>query len=346
MTKTIWTMTIAAILVAGLLAPAFTNNVYAVTQVITLKSGNAPVGNTDPQITMLSKGSVGPFGPLTATDFAAADAGPNAWVVSPHPAYKPHLTSNPTAEWISTTTTKSPITALYSQQFNVDNCRQVTSADLRISVLVDNQLGDISQEGVFINGNPVIGTKILGVIASNFQIDQNLGPFDVTSLVSPGANHLYTYMQDNGVVGALQYSATLTIDCLPPNEAPVCTGATASQDMIWHPNHKFVPISILGVTDADEGDTLSIEITGIQQDEEVNAKGDGKTSPDGKGVGTDSAEVRAERSGTGDGRIYEISFTADDGNGGECTGSVQVGVPHDKKDTPIDSIVRYDSTIP
>ncbi|MGV7226341.1 MAG: hypothetical protein ACQ9CV_05435 [Nitrosopumilus sp.] len=31
MTKTIWTMTIATILVAGLVAPAFTNNAYAAT---------------------------------------------------------------------------------------------------------------------------------------------------------------------------------------------------------------------------------------------------------------------------------------------------------------------------
>ncbi len=45
------------------------------------------------------------------------------------------------------------------------------------------------------------------------------------------------------------------------------------------------------------------------------------------------------------GRVYEISFTADDGNGGSCTGSVTVGVPHDKKDTPENSGTIYDSTV-
>ncbi|MDP6822942.1 MAG: hypothetical protein QF554_06585 [Dehalococcoidia bacterium] len=69
------------------------------------------------------------------------------------------------------------------------------------------------------------------------------------------------------------------------------------------------------------------------------------------GVGTSTAQVRAERSGSkkvpGDGRVYEIGFLADDGYGGTCSGSVTVGVPHDqgkKGSVVVDSFVRYDST--
>ncbi len=129
----------------------------------------------------------------------------------------------------------------------------------------------------------------------------------------------------------------------PSNEAPDCSSAAPSSATLWPPNHKFHSVSVNGVTDAD-GDAVTITIDGITQDEPVNGKGDGNTSPDGAGVGTDTAEVRAERSGKGDGRVYEISFTADDGNGGTCEGSVNVGVPHDKKDTPTDSGQDYDST--
>jgi hypothetical protein len=125
--------------------------------------------------------------------------------------------------------------------------------------------------------------------------------------------------------------------------APDCSSAAPSSATLWPPNHKFHSVSVNGVTDAD-GDAVTITIDGITQDEPVNGKGDGNTSPDGAGVGTDTAEVRAERSGKGDGRVYEISFTADDGNGGTCEGSVNVGVPHDKKDTPTDSGQDYDST--
>jgi hypothetical protein len=59
------------------------------------------------------------------------------------------------------------------------------------------------------------------------------------------------------------------------------------------------------------------------------------------------AQVRSERSGLGNGRVYEISFTASDGVGGECQGSVFVCVPHDQsgKDCEcIDDGQIYDAT--
>jgi hypothetical protein len=47
----------------------------------------------------------------------------------------------------------------------------------------------------------------------------------------------------------------------------------------------------------------------------VDGLGDGSTSPDGTGVGTEQAQVRAERAESGNGRVYHIAFTASDGNG-------------------------------
>lgn len=142
----------------------------------------------------------------------------------------------------------------------------------------------------------------------------------------------------------------LTIEC---NEPPDCSGASASPSQLWPPNHRFVLITILGVTDPD-GDPITFTIDSIFQDERVRQAGGGagNTSPDGMGMGTSTARVRAERNGTprtpGDGRVYTIGFTADDGNGGTCVGTVTVCVPHDQR--PGASCVNggplYDSTIP
>jgi len=135
------------------------------------------------------------------------------------------------------------------------------------------------------------------------------------------------------------------------NQPPECTGAYPSSDLLWPPNHKFAAISVLGVTDPD-GDAVSLVIDSIFQDEPVDAAGDGHTTPDGQGVGTDTAAVRAERSGSkkvpGDGRVYHIGFTAEDVHGGTCSGEVLVGVPHDqgKGKTPVDGGALYDSTTP
>jgi hypothetical protein len=135
----------------------------------------------------------------------------------------------------------------------------------------------------------------------------------------------------------------------PDNQEPDCSAAVASIGTIWPANHKFVSITVLGVTDPD-GDPVTISIDSIFQDEPVDALGDGRFAPDGADVGGSTAYVRAERSGTkklsGNGRVYHIGFTAEDGNGATCSGEVLAGVPHDRNSPPIDDGALYDSTLP
>jgi hypothetical protein len=133
---------------------------------------------------------------------------------------------------------------------------------------------------------------------------------------------------------------------VPANQSPVCSAAQATPNSLWSPNHQFEAVAISGVTDPD-GDPVTVTATGVTQDEPVNAKGDGNTSPDAI-IQAGTASVRAERSGNGDGRVYQIAFKAEDGKGGACTGSVIVGVPHSMKKgtTAIDSGQAYDSTQP
>ena len=141
----------------------------------------------------------------------------------------------------------------------------------------------------------------------------------------------------------------------PANRAPVCSAARASVTSLWPVNHRWVAIKVLGVTDADN-DALTLTITSIFQDEPTNAKGDGDTAIDGKGVGTSTAYVRAERAGhdgddddddrgraNGNGRVYHIRFTASDGTA-SCTGEVTVSVPTSRNGSAIDGGALYDST--
>lgn len=127
--------------------------------------------------------------------------------------------------------------------------------------------------------------------------------------------------------------------------APDCSGAAASQGVIWPPNHSMVAETIVGVTDPF-GLPTTISVTAIQQDEPVEVDGSGNTEPDGSGIGTPTAYVRAERAGPGTGRLYFISFSATDSTGAQCTGMVQAYVPHDQGQgfVPTDTGQRYDST--
>jgi len=115
---------------------------------------------------------------------------------------------------------------------------------------------------------------------------------------------------------------------------PVCTAATAVPDRTWPPNHRFVSVAITGVTDPD-GDPVTVTVTGITQDEDVDAAGvaDGSTCPDGAGMGTPLGRVRDERSSKGNGRVYHVMFRADDDRGGSCMGTVDVCIPLHKGGT-------------
>jgi len=133
-----------------------------------------------------------------------------------------------------------------------------------------------------------------------------------------------------------------------PNQPPDCSGAYASVEVLWPPFHALFPITVMGVTDPD-GDTLTLTVTSITQDEPINYVADGDTEPDAFGVGTSVAQIRAERAGNRNGQIYAINFTGDDGKGGQCGGSVNVGVPHDEGEqlaTIIDDGQNYNSTQP
>lgn len=129
------------------------------------------------------------------------------------------------------------------------------------------------------------------------------------------------------------------------NLPPDTSAAVPSLDLLWPPNNKMQTIQILGVTDPEEG-PVTIKITGITQDEPVSEP-DRRHAPDGTGLATAAAALRAERNGGGNGRIYVIHFLATDDKGASTEGSVRVCVPHDQSGTScVDDGQSYNSTVP
>ncbi|HEX6097618.1 MAG TPA: hypothetical protein VF432_14920 [Thermoanaerobaculia bacterium] len=195
------------------------------------------------------------------------------------------------------------------------------------------------------SGYAVSGPTSLSLAAGETRtvtLDVNVPAFAVEGTEDP-LSLVVTSTTDPGVTNnAVVYTLVGT-----SNQPPDVTRAVPSADRLFPPNGRFEEVDIEGVTDPD-GDEVTITIDSIRQDEEVDAEGDGSTCPDGGGVGTSTATLRAERSGTGDGRVYEIAFTAGDGRGGTTPGTVRVCVPHDmgqgQGDNCADSAVRYDST--
>lgn len=196
------------------------------------------------------------------------------------------------------------------------------------------------------------------VAANDSDIDGNLASASATALTQPSLGTLtnhhdggFTYTPAPNANGLESFtyqicdsdnlcaSALVTITVTAVNDDPVCDAAIPSATSFWPPNHRFEPVTISGISDV-EGDAIAITIDTIFQDEPV--AGD----PDGEGIGADTAQVRVERDGNGNGRYYHIGFTAGDGNGGFCSGTVQVSVPKSQDDmgVAVDDGPRYDST--
>ena len=143
-------------------------------------------------------------------------------------------------------------------------------------------------------------------------------------------------------------SATLELVVNDLNSPPDCDSASSSAVELSPPDHMFVEIDLLdatGISDPD-GDPVMVTVGGITQDEPVDADdGDGVTSPDGAGIGSGVASVRAERAGGGNGRVYQVSFTASDDKGASCEGSLLVTVPLSQGGGPaVDDGQIFDST--
>jgi hypothetical protein len=194
----------------------------------------------------------------------------------------------------------------------------------------------------------VVGDGSIRVFAASSEDGVEFGPFeevadDVDIGVADGRFLAVKVVFQRSSEGVSPILLDLTIEL--GNEPPDCSKAKPSISRIHSHRRKFVPVWIENLGDP-EGDPVTVRITRIMQDQPVDTKGDGKFVPDGKGIGSHRALIRAERArgrhGHGRGRIYEIGFTATDPGGRSCNGAVRVQLG--RRDGEALDRPKYDST--
>ena len=130
--------------------------------------------------------------------------------------------------------------------------------------------------------------------------------------------------------------------------APVMT-LNGLTPVMWPPNHKYQTFSVTdfvtSVTDScDTGLGVgSVVISQVTSDELENSGADGNTLNDIV-IAADckSVQLRSERAGNGDGRVYTITFKGTDSSGNVGTATAIVSVPKSQGSGPaIDSGPRY-----
>lgn len=131
---------------------------------------------------------------------------------------------------------------------------------------------------------------------------------------------------------AVGQTTVTIIDDRPPE----LNALTPSPSHLWPPNHRLVPVTI----DAEAVDDCDVHprimLVGAASSEPDDNRGDGHTRGDIRdaSVGWEDTSVllRAERSGRGAGRYYELSYAAIDGSGNTSEPeSARVVVAHDER---------------
>jgi hypothetical protein len=143
-------------------------------------------------------------------------------------------------------------------------------------------------------------------------------------------------------------AASGTIANTPDSGAPTITLIPNVNMTLWPPDHQYVSVSVTDFVasasdDCDPTVNLnSVYILKITSDEVENGNGDGNTLNDIV-IGADckSAQLRAERDGGADGRVYTITFKVKDATGNFTTATATVTVRKNPNTPAVDSGTHY-----
>jgi hypothetical protein len=192
-----------------------------------------------------------------------------------------------------------------------------------VAPVIGNVPGPIQAEQTSLAGTPVIVP--LPTAADN--CDDNVIITSNAPAVFPLGTTTVTFTATDDAGNSSTATTTVTI---VDTTQPTIDSVSASPSTLWPPNHKLKPV-LVSVNVSDICDAhLDCVIISVSSNEPINGLGDGNTAPDWVITGNLTVNLRAERSGTGDGRVYTITVRCTDESGNSSTRAVQVTVAHDQ----------------
>jgi uncharacterized repeat protein (TIGR01451 family) len=152
-----------------------------------------------------------------------------------------------------------------------------------------------------------------------------------------------TYTVSDGTNTTTVTRTVNVVDTIPPT-----INLNGQNISFWPPNHSYKTVNVtdLVASVTDSCDTTlavsSVVISKVTSDETENGDGDGNTFNDIIiASGCKSVQLRAERNGSGNGRVYTITFKVQDASGNVTTATATVKVPKNANGVAVDDGPRY-----
>lgn len=161
-----------------------------------------------------------------------------------------------------------------------------------------------------------------------------------------GQATLVTFTATDGCGKVTALSSTVSVvDSTPPDLA-----ASAAVTELWPPNHEMIDIG-LEVATSDTCDeaapSVAVSVTSDEHPSDELGAGGWIHCPDAVVTDDGRVLVRAERAGTGDGRVLHVTVTATDACGNASQAGFDVSIPANKgsKGAAVDSGQAHDATV-
>jgi endonuclease G len=199
----------------------------------------------------------------------------------------------------------------------------LTSAIIELGTAATPLMGTLNVGGLVPSGSVVVtigGSTTAAAIGSGGQFSASVATASLAAS-STAYTISYTYGGDGNFTAASGTGTLTVVD----TTAPGLSSVAATPGVLRPANHRMIDVFVgYQATDLAGAPACSLSVS---SNEPINGNDDGNTSFDWRVIDAHHAQLRAERSNAGSGRLYTITVSCLDASGNRSSRTATVAVP-------------------
>ncbi len=205
-----------------------------------------------------------------------------------------------------------------------DRCERLVTFSALVKDNCCVNAASVTAQVALLTANATLGVPSVTVVQAGPGIVTVTGSVLVSGLLG-GPATLQLLVQGSDCAGnAASCSRNAdVVDVTPPTVT-----CTVAQNSLWPPNHGMINVGLSASAIDNCSGVLPVTVRVLADEDDEEATGDGKFSPDASGIAPATLRLRSERKGNADGRVYLIITTATDTSGNTGIKCCTVTVPH------------------